>query len=326
MSRTNSRPATCRPSTHSCGPGFSQRRKQLGSLLRNQLTFQTDFSWPRVAAAIGVKETTRGEELSLRQWIELVQRGHPAGATLRRAGFPGRNVRRGRTPLTMSSERRRGARSTPKTCGTAPFTSSYSTPPGELFLQKRSPWKDKHPNKWDSSAAGHLDAGEDYETAARRELSEELGLSPADAAAVGLRQRSARCLPARRPAGSSSAFTACGTTARFAGRRRRLRVGRVFPREGGGGVDRRPPGRFRAGFPEVLAALHLHAKNRLTRRTTRRTLAAPKNTRYMSKVCSITGARPSRGHVIHRRGLAKKKGGIGQHVTANTQARFFAQL
>lgn len=35
----------------------------------------------------------------------------------------------------------------------------------------------------------------------------------------------------------------------------------------------------------------------------------------MSRVCSITGAKPSRGSVIHRRGLAKKKGGIGQHVT-----------
>jgi large subunit ribosomal protein L28 len=35
----------------------------------------------------------------------------------------------------------------------------------------------------------------------------------------------------------------------------------------------------------------------------------------MSRVCSITGAKPTRGSVIHRRGLAKKKGGIGQHVT-----------
>jgi large subunit ribosomal protein L28 len=35
----------------------------------------------------------------------------------------------------------------------------------------------------------------------------------------------------------------------------------------------------------------------------------------MSQVCSITKAKPSRGSVIHRRGLAKKKGGIGQHVT-----------
>ncbi len=35
----------------------------------------------------------------------------------------------------------------------------------------------------------------------------------------------------------------------------------------------------------------------------------------MSKKCDITGARPKRGGTIHRRGLAKKKGGIGMHVT-----------
>ena len=35
----------------------------------------------------------------------------------------------------------------------------------------------------------------------------------------------------------------------------------------------------------------------------------------MSKVCSITNAHPTKGSKIHRRGLAKKKGGIGQHVT-----------
>ncbi len=38
----------------------------------------------------------------------------------------------------------------------------------------------------------------------------------------------------------------------------------------------------------------------------------------MSRICSITKAKPSRGSVIHRRGLAKKKGGVGRHVTANT--------
>ena len=46
----------------------------------------------------------------------------------------------------------------------------------------------------------------------------------------------------------------------------------------------------------------------------------------MSKVCTITGAHVSRGHVIHRRGLAKKKGGIGQHVTANTKRTFTPNL
>ena len=35
----------------------------------------------------------------------------------------------------------------------------------------------------------------------------------------------------------------------------------------------------------------------------------------MSRVCSITKAKPTQGSIIHRRGLAKKKGGIGQHVT-----------
>lgn len=33
------------------------------------------------------------------------------------------------------------------------------------------------------------------------------------------------------------------------------------------------------------------------------------------KVCHITGAKATRGSVIHRRGLAKKKGGVGRHIT-----------
>ena len=47
---------------------------------------------------------------------------------------------------------------------------------GEVFLQKRSHLKDVKPGKWDSSAAGHLDAGEDYLPCAVRELEEELGI------------------------------------------------------------------------------------------------------------------------------------------------------
>jgi isopentenyl-diphosphate delta-isomerase type 1 len=46
-----------------------------------------------------------------------------------------------------------------------------------VFLQKRSMKKDMCPGLWDSSCSGHLDAGEDYDTAAQRELGEELGLS-----------------------------------------------------------------------------------------------------------------------------------------------------
>lgn len=46
----------------------------------------------------------------------------------------------------------------------------------------------------------------------------------------------------------------------------------------------------------------------------------------MSRICSITKARPSRGHVIHRRGMAKKKGGVGRHVTKNTPRTFTPNL
>ena len=47
---------------------------------------------------------------------------------------------------------------------------------GEVFLQKRSMLKDTAKGKWDSSTSGHVDSGEEYATAAVRELSEEIGL------------------------------------------------------------------------------------------------------------------------------------------------------
>jgi len=52
---------------------------------------------------------------------------------------------------------------------------------GELFLQKRSLAKDEQPGKWDSSAAGHVDSGEDYADCARREIGEELGIGHVEA-------------------------------------------------------------------------------------------------------------------------------------------------
>jgi isopentenyldiphosphate isomerase len=50
---------------------------------------------------------------------------------------------------------------------------------GDTFLQKRSMTKDREPGKWDSSASGHVDSGEDYDTCAVRELREEIGLTAA---------------------------------------------------------------------------------------------------------------------------------------------------
>jgi len=50
---------------------------------------------------------------------------------------------------------------------------------GRVFLQKRSMQKDLFPGAWDSSAAGHVGAGEDYDDTAVRELAEEIGCRPA---------------------------------------------------------------------------------------------------------------------------------------------------
>ena len=46
----------------------------------------------------------------------------------------------------------------------------------------------------------------------------------------------------------------------------------------------------------------------------------------MAKICEITGARVRRGSRIHRSGLAKKKGGIGMHVTKVVKRRFLPNL
>lgn len=45
-----------------------------------------------------------------------------------------------------------------------------------VLLQRRSMLKDLSPGLWDSSCSGHLDAGEDYDAAAGRELAEEIGI------------------------------------------------------------------------------------------------------------------------------------------------------
>jgi len=47
----------------------------------------------------------------------------------------------------------------------------------EMLLQKRSLNKDVQPGKWDTSVGGHLDPGETYLEAAKREFQEELGVA-----------------------------------------------------------------------------------------------------------------------------------------------------
>lgn len=45
-----------------------------------------------------------------------------------------------------------------------------------ILLQKRSATKDKYPLAYTTSCSGHVDSGEDYDTAVLREMAEETGL------------------------------------------------------------------------------------------------------------------------------------------------------
>lgn len=73
---------------------------------------------------------------------------------------------------------------------------------GQVFLQQRSMKKDLFPGYWNTSAAGHVGAGEDYDGTAVRELEEELGWKlPPDAMVrgVGLLRQGSETQGAPRP-------------------------------------------------------------------------------------------------------------------------------
>ncbi|MFH1037973.1 MAG: 50S ribosomal protein L28 [PVC group bacterium] len=46
----------------------------------------------------------------------------------------------------------------------------------------------------------------------------------------------------------------------------------------------------------------------------------------MSQVCAICGKQPHSGNKISRRGLAKKKGGVGKRVTGVSRRTFLPNL
>jgi len=152
--------------------GFAQRRKQLHKQMPD------DPPWPEVAERIGVKPTVRAEELTLEQWIEVsriydrnplaqnpqrddeifdvVDAANRVTGQATRAEVHGRGLLHRAVHVLVFNRK------------------------GEVFLQRRSRFKDVHPGLWDTSAAGHLDAGEDYPEAAVRELAEELGIRGAE--------------------------------------------------------------------------------------------------------------------------------------------------
>jgi 16S rRNA (adenine1518-N6/adenine1519-N6)-dimethyltransferase len=149
--------------------GFSQRRKQLRKLLREYA-----HDWDTLARHLEIEPNARGEELSLEQWIALANSIAPPPCP------DMGSINNEQFPIVDKNDRIRGYASRSEVHGNnlrhrAVHILIFSKA-GDIYLQQRSRWKDRHPLKWDSSAAGHVTAGETYDETARRELKEELGI------------------------------------------------------------------------------------------------------------------------------------------------------
>jgi large subunit ribosomal protein L28 len=55
-------------------------------------------------------------------------------------------------------------------------------------------------------------------------------------------------------------------------------------------------------------------------------LRQPVFRKFMSRICELTGKRPTKGSIIWRSGKSKKSGGIGTHITAITKRKFHVNL
>ena len=150
---------------------FSQRRKQMKKLL------QLD-RWPELCAAVGILETARAEELSLAQWVTLTNfaAGATADHSTKAQDLTGEIFDVVNERDEVIGQRPRGEVHREKLRHRAVHIFVFNKR-GELFLQRRSRWKDMHPRDWDSSAAGHVNSGDSYADTAPRELEEELGVS-----------------------------------------------------------------------------------------------------------------------------------------------------
>ncbi len=148
--------------------GFGQRRKQLHKLL------PPCEDWKELTGKMGVPTTVRAEELDLAQWLTLTHHfdDHPLkeipqkGSEIFDVVDEEDRVIGQATRAEIHAQKKRH-----RAVHILVFNKRK-----DLLLQLRSRWKDVHPSTWDSSAAGHLDSGEDYHACAVRELQEELGI------------------------------------------------------------------------------------------------------------------------------------------------------
>jgi 16S rRNA (adenine1518-N6/adenine1519-N6)-dimethyltransferase len=150
--------------------GFSQRRKQLRKLLRERVD-----DWDALARQLGIDPQARAEEVSLPQWIGLANFIAPPLCPDMRV------TNNERFPVVDKNDRILRDASRFEVHGNNLRHRAVHilifNPAGEVYLQQRSRWKDRHPLRWDSSAAGHVVVTESYDETARRELKEELGIS-----------------------------------------------------------------------------------------------------------------------------------------------------
>ncbi|MCH7228186.1 16S rRNA (adenine(1518)-N(6)/adenine(1519)-N(6))-dimethyltransferase RsmA [Haloferula sp. A504] len=157
--------------------GFSQRRKQL----RKQMP--EDPGWDAVAERLGISATARAEELDLDDWVAVTREYDP---------HPLKEIAQRDDELLdvvdeqdqVVGQATRAEVHAKKLLHRAVHVFAVNRR-GELLLQQRSRLKDVHPGVWDSSVAGHLDAGEDYPAAAEREMAEEMGIRDAEPEEIG---------------------------------------------------------------------------------------------------------------------------------------------
>ena len=90
------------------------------------------------------------------EWLDVVDdQGNPTGETVERTKAHQKGIRHRTAHVWLMREHQGKV---------------------EILLQKRSAGKDSHPGCYDISSAGHIPAGVDWLSSARRELLEELGL------------------------------------------------------------------------------------------------------------------------------------------------------
>jgi 16S rRNA (adenine1518-N6/adenine1519-N6)-dimethyltransferase len=151
--------------------GFSQRRKQLhNNLAAEKHVVETAF------ASLELSPSVRAEELSLAQWVELSNHlePHPC-SVLPPSADELLDVVNERDEVIEQRPRQEIHQRKLLHRAVHVFLQNRN---GDIFLQRRSYRKDTHPEKWDSSASGHVDPGESYLACAEREMWEEVWVRP----------------------------------------------------------------------------------------------------------------------------------------------------